>query len=268
MQKRREIGVRAGVHELYHVVSEGFCITDEHQLRIGVTRGEQALFVELLLAGTPRGEGRRMIYFTSDTHFGHAKAIEFAERPWETAEQMNTGLLANISARVGLRDDLYILGDFSFRITASAAAEIRRGIRCQKEHLVPGNHDKDWTAKDVAGTFIVEPPICKLKVDGHKFVLSHYPLEDWESMSRGSVHLHGHIHSRGSDYNEFNCMQGIYRMDVGVDANGHEPVSLDEVLARFEGVKCRGWADWRRWAVSTDEAQAQAFARELIESEG
>ena len=59
-----------------------------------------------------------MIYFTSDTHFGHENVIRFTGRPYGTVAQMNHALVANINARVQPRDELYILGDFSFRITA------------------------------------------------------------------------------------------------------------------------------------------------------
>ncbi len=45
--------------------------------------------------------------------------------------------------------------------------------------------------------FIVEQPITVLKIDGRKYVLSHFPMADWQSMSHESIHLHGHIHSEG-----------------------------------------------------------------------
>mgnify|MGYP000509027027 CR=1 FL=1 len=54
-------------------------------------------------------------------------------------------------------------------------------------------------------------------------------MADWQSMSHESIHLHGHIHSEGSLYNEMNRMQGLYRYDVGVDANGYSPVSMEEI---------------------------------------
>lgn len=53
-------------------------------------------------------------------------------------------------------DELYILRDYSFKITALEAATLRKKIYCKKVHLVPGNHDKDWNNKLVQGTFIVE----------------------------------------------------------------------------------------------------------------
>ena len=62
-----------------------------------------------------------MIWFTSDTHFGHENVLKFTDRPWETIQQMNSVIVANINARVGMNDELYILGDFSFKMTAQDA---------------------------------------------------------------------------------------------------------------------------------------------------
>lgn len=177
-----------------------------------------------------------MIWFTSDTHFGHENVLKFTDRPWETIWQMNDAIVDSINGRVAVDDELYILGDFSFKMTAQDAYGLRKRIACRRIHLVPGNHDKDWTQPAVAGAFTVEPPICVLKIDVQKIVLCHYPMADWQGMSHGSWHLHGHIHSSGGAYNEFNRKQGLLRYDVGCDANGHSPVSLDELREWFAGV--------------------------------
>lgn len=66
-----------------------------------------------------------MIWFTSDTHFGHENVLKFTDRPWETIQQMNSSIVANINARVGMNDELYILGDFSFKMTAQDAYGLR-----------------------------------------------------------------------------------------------------------------------------------------------
>lgn len=107
-----------------------------------------------------------MIWFTSDTHFGHENVLKFTDRPWETIWQMNDAIVDSINGRVAVDDELYILGDFSFKMTAQDAYALRKRIACRRIHLVPGNHDKDWTQPAVAGAFTVEPPICVLKIDG------------------------------------------------------------------------------------------------------
>lgn len=206
-----------------------------------------------------------MIWFTADTHFGHENILKLASRPWRDIGQMNRALISNINACVLPADDLWILGDFSFRITREEAAAIRERIRCRNVHLIAGNHDKDWSRPEVAGTFITDPPICELKAEGRRLVLCHYPMEDWPGMGNGSIHLHGHIHTEGSDYNELNRMQKILRYDVGVDANGYRPVSLKEILAWFDGVKPEGYRAWPDWVVSTDNEEAHEYARALQE---
>lgn len=188
-----------------------------------------------------------MIWFTSDTHFGHANAIRFNDRPWESVEAMNQGLIDAINARVAPADTLYHLGDFSFRIGLEAARELRGRIRCRNIHWVPGNHDKDWTRPEAAGVFVVEPPIATLKLDsGQKVVLCHYPIMDWPGLRHGAIHLHGHIHAPRA-YNEWNRSMGMLRYDVGVDANGCAPVSLEEILAFFDGVEHRPRVTREQW---------------------
>ena len=212
----------------------------------------------------PRGnaEGDRriaIIWFTSDTHFGHANVLKFSERPWDNIDDMNYALIENINACVEPSDELYILGDFSFKLTVQQAYELRKLICCKKIHLVHGNHDKDWRQPEVANAFIVEPPIKVLKVDGVKIVMSHYPMADWQSMGHGSWHIHGHIHSQGSAYNDANLAQGLLRFDAGVDANEYRPVSLAQLHARFDGVTYPARVKWPFWVNGTGDAQLDAF---------
>lgn len=197
-----------------------------------------------------------MIYFTSDTHFLHANVLGFMEERhnrWETIEEMNDALIANINEVVGVKDELYHLGDFSFRGTREEAIALRSRIRCKRVHLIHGNHDKDWSRPEVEGTFIVEPMIKVLKVDGKKLALSHFPMMDWPGMSHGSYHLHGHIHTVGDAYNQLNKSQNIPRYDVGVDANDFRPVSLETIFDFFADMEIRGRIPWEEWAVLPKE---------------
>ena len=182
-----------------------------------------------------------MIWFTADTHFGHHNIIAACGRPWETADQMADALIASINNRVLLNDSLYILGDFSYRLSRDKACALRRRIICEHVHLVNGNHDKNWIdyPADERGRhpFETVQDYLELKLeDGRKAALFHYPMLEWDGAYYDAIHLHGHIHSRGSAYNEQNRSEGRYRYDVGVDANGYAPVSLDHILTFFEGV--------------------------------
>lgn len=109
----------------------------------------------------------------------------------------------------------------------------------------------------------MEPPIVKLNIHGQKLILSHFPLMDWPSMSHGSWHLHGHIHSCGTVYNELNRQQGLMRYDVGLDANGYMPVSWDQVRAWFEGVEFCDRARWWDWVNGTCDSQVAAVCERV-----
>ncbi len=188
-----------------------------------------------------------MIWFTSDTHFGHTNVLDFCNRPWDSVEEMNKALVDNINAYVAPTDTLYHLGDFSFKMTVENARELRRHIRCQNIHWIPGNHDKDWSQPSVSGTFKVEPQIAVLKLEnGQKVVMCHYPIMDWPGLGHGAIHLHGHIHAP-FEYNLWNRDMRLLRYDVGVDANHYRPVSLDEILHFFEGVEHRHRVGREEW---------------------
>ena len=71
------------------------------------------------------------MYFTSDLHLGHASAIEFKGRPYSDIDEMNAALINNINETVGSEDDLWILGDFAYRVSKDVVKELRNQIRCK-----------------------------------------------------------------------------------------------------------------------------------------
>ena len=174
-----------------------------------------------------------MIYFTSDLHLGHANVLRLSDRPWSDIDEMNRALINNINATVGYHDELYMLGDFSFRIPIEEASELLNKIQCQNLYLIRGNHDKDWARSSVGHRWKEICDYKELKVAGIcKFCLMHYPLLEWNGSRRHySINLHGHQHNLGPEYNLTNFDQGIMRYDVGVDANDYKPVSADEIIS-------------------------------------
>ena len=58
-------------------------------------------------------------------------------------------------------------------------------------------------------------------------VLSHYPIDQWKDMDRGSIMLHGHCH-HNIDSCEINSKNK--RMDVGIDWEEFRPYSIDEII--------------------------------------
>ena len=123
-----------------------------------------------------------MRYFTSDTHFGHplvtalrgflnngrlrAEYLDIwqtqtraAAHAWikqyvhdnqtsfkaicDIARHENT-IIDNINEIVGHDDELWILGDLSYRCTVEHTLECLRRINCQHLHLIIGNHDRNF----------------------------------------------------------------------------------------------------------------------------
>lgn len=185
-----------------------------------------------------------MLYFTSDLHLGHESVIALSGRPFASVEEMNRVLIENINRCVAPEDELWVLGDFAYRVHPEQVRRLRRQIVCRHLHLVRGNHDKNYGGQHI---FQSVQEYKELKTPYGKFILFHYPIFEWNAAHYGSIHLHGHIHSH-ADYNVENLKKKyaerfpnapepgdrelplrIY--DVGVDANDYKPVSIDEIAA-------------------------------------
>ena len=52
-----------------------------------------------------------MIYFTADTHFGHANIVKMCQRPYPDVDVMNEAMIAAWNERVQGNDTVYIIGD-------------------------------------------------------------------------------------------------------------------------------------------------------------
>lgn len=166
-----------------------------------------------------------MIYFTSDLHLGHRAAINMCERPFESVEEMNQVLINNINARVNKNDTLYILGDLAHRTPVEQVNEWIAKIN-GKKILIKGNHDKNYEPSLFEGIY----DFLEVHYNGHSISLMHYPMMSWPKSHHGSIHLHGHMHNK-PEYNLEQRENGVFKYDVGVDANYYCPVSLQEILS-------------------------------------
>lgn len=173
-----------------------------------------------------------MIYFTADLHFYHKNVITFTNRPFFNTDEMNKMLIQNWNKRVSSDDDVYILGDFTMK-GPELATSILYGLK-GKKHLIRGNHDGfvDRESFD-RSLFASIQDYLEIVYSNTQFVLSHYPMVEWNGYYRDSIMLHGHQHNH-EDYNIVNQKNGLRRYDVGVDANHMMPVSADEIIAFFQ----------------------------------
>lgn len=163
------------------------------------------------------------LFFTSDTHFSHAKIIEYCNRPFTTADEMDEVLVANWNARVSPSDQIWHLGDFAFS-DPTKTNDILKRLNGHK-HFIKGNHDKVFRKNEwLFNHFETVADYKEIKWNSQKIVLTHYPLLTWNGAHHGSWSLSGHCHSSCNWYHDQTTSY-----DVGVDNNNYVPISFEEV---------------------------------------
>lgn len=171
------------------------------------------------------------IFFTADTHFGHANIIVHSKRPFKHVDEMDEALIERWNAVVQPNDEVWHLGDFNFKSSKPTSYYVGR-LR-GRIHIVWGNHD-DKDAKryhkmlGAASAFKSAQEVKYLRHDDEKITLYHYAQRVWRNSHHGSYHLYGHSHGSLEK-----CAWGR-SMDVGVDCNNYAPVSWDDVKMKLQ----------------------------------
>jgi len=169
-----------------------------------------------------------MIWFTSDTHFGHKNIIDLEPRPFADTEEMDEAIIAAWNTRVAKGDVVYHLGDFA--MTGLRKAESMKRVNQLANrlngsiHLIRGNHDRDDVTK--AGCWAWVGDYKTLYIEKQRFILSHYCMRVWWHNYKGSIHLFGHSHGNLDVTGCGKCM------DVGCMNFNWAPISVDEVLEK------------------------------------
>lgn len=172
-----------------------------------------------------------MIFFTSDTHFGHKGIIPMCRQRYENnVEKMDHALVQAWNFAVKPEDTVYHLGDLSFTGLERTVANV--GQLNGKIKLIPGNHDNPQMMHRLQDMNLLEvlPELVYLRLEhGVRIVLCHYPLYSWRNMQLGSYHFHGHCHGAVPVMGR--------RMDVGVDVGvmSFRPRSLDFLIDLLKG---------------------------------
>lgn len=181
------------------------------------------------------------IFYTSDLHIGH-RLVAGLRGFWNEDNVIDTPngpeaqpdvaahdeWLADIwDSTLKSDDQVYILGDIS--INGSQHALDWVGARRGTFHLISGNHDPvgPWDRRSPKlmrhwlQTFETIQPYLRKKLNGHNFLLSHFPYfpydrgearyEQYRLPNLGLPLLHGHTHSR----EQFEFPNHLH---VGVDA--------------------------------------------------
>jgi calcineurin-like phosphoesterase family protein len=180
-------------------------------------------------------------WFTSDTHFGHARIIELCNRPFKDVNHMNEIMIERWNNVVKPNDVVYHMGDVALGKIDESLPLVGR-LNGHK-FLVPGNHDRIFSGESEKKRERFFPEYMKVFqgilpesyskwIDGPYIVaMSHFPYQgdsqendrhvDKRPVDNGLPLIHGHIHEkRRIDGRMFN---------VGVDVNDFRPVHIDTI---------------------------------------
>lgn len=167
--------------------------------------------------------------FTSDTHFGHHKLVDWKTRP----EEFNEIIVKNWNKTVNKKDVVVVLGDLTmvgFEETLFYTSKLNG-----KKYLVRGNHDEKSTSWYKRLGFEVLPDLSYKYHDKYdnwyRILFTHEPVhpipEKW-------LNVHGHLHGNGHRAS----LKSPNHIDVGVDCFNFSPVKLSVILSRWWNQTC------------------------------
>lgn len=174
-------------------------------------------------------------WYISDNHWHHKNVLEFEDRPYETVEELNEGMITTWNKYIKPDDLVHCLGDFCFGgydKWVSILEQLNGNIVLYK-----GNHDKSKVIKrllkegyfqaihTVGDSFKVRSPKTNTK---YILTLTHYPMEIGNRPRLFNVS--GHIHSEPSTY--------LNQLNVGCDSptpfiknrEFSQPISEEELI--------------------------------------
>ena len=177
------------------------------------------------------------IFFTSDTHFGHQHIIEFCNRPFKTAEEMDEALIKNWNSKVPNDGLVFHLGDFAwgdFKYWKSIRERLNGTII-----LIKGNHDiKNGPKSESQYQELFAKAVMKMhiEIEKRKMFINHEPLlcygGTYRKFDNVVYNLFGHVHSgpyvKGKDCDRLQYLFPC-QYDVGVDNNNYTPISWNDV---------------------------------------
>lgn len=173
------------------------------------------------------------VLFTSDLHLGH-ESILTVRTQFHDIEEHDSFLIEKWNKRVKKNDEVYILGDLSFRAPHPISHYLSR--MKGRKHLIVGNHDGHWMRRveDMAEYFESVDYLKIMKFEKKQITLCHYPMLEWPGSryveSGTSFLIHGHIHGETDSvvYDHIRKYQP-HALNAGVDINDFQPVTFEEL---------------------------------------
>lgn len=181
------------------------------------------------------------IFFTSDTHFGHSKIIDYCKRPFSSIEEHDKALIQNWNNTVGQDDTVFHLGDFAYgnsQFIANIIKQLNGNII-----LIKGNHDLKNINPTLYNMFSDVVYQARILIDKQTVYLNHFPFLCFDHgdinlyKDNYSIQLFGHVHSgpltSSKDVSRLNILFPT-QYDVGVDNNNYTPISWADVKNKIK----------------------------------
>ena len=181
------------------------------------------------------------IFFTSDTHFGHSKIIDYCKRPFSSIEEHDKTLIQNWNNVVGQDDTVFHLGDFAYgnsQFISNIIKQLNGNII-----LIKGNHDLRNMNPTLYNMFSDAVYQARILIDKQTVYLNHFPFLCFEHgdinlyKDNYSIQLFGHVHSgpltSSEDTSRLNILLPT-QYDVGVDNNNFTPISWIDVKNKIK----------------------------------
>ena len=187
-----------------------------------------------------------MIWFISDTHFGHELVFEkFRKKKFniKNIEEHDEMLITVWNHYIKEEDLVYFLGDFSFLGIPKTRDEILPRLNGNKVFLI-GNHDRKRIRNLLARFGEVHQDTLKIEYKGKTFILSHYPIEDWMGRKKGYIHVHGHVHEHNWRRKHIRNIKNRYNVCFDIVKR---PISADEIIKQYNKVNSNILKDFKVW---------------------
>jgi calcineurin-like phosphoesterase family protein len=164
------------------------------------------------------------IWVTADTHFGHARIIDYCKRPFKSVEEMNEKIINKFNSKVKDGDIVYVIGDFCFK--AKNGIDYKHWLnRLNGTYIfILGNHDY---GNGIPGNMI--SAVLEMK-DGQQLFLIHNPEEFNPAFK---INLTGHVHKK---WHLKKTKKGNIIINVGVDVNNFEPINYETIKELIKNV--------------------------------
>jgi calcineurin-like phosphoesterase family protein len=197
-------------------------------------------------------------WFTSDTHFEHARIMDLSNRPFDDIGHHNVSIMQALQ-RIPIDHTLVHCGDVALGMWPNGLKFMEQ-VPCKKV-VLPGNHDRisslekqarrDRFMPDYEAAFDeIWDEQVEIEMDGIPFMVSHYPpaeISDHGSKDRyphlrpvddGTHHfIHGHTHQTKT---VTRLSSGMIAIHVGVDSQDYAPVHgtvITSVIPKLLAVK-------------------------------